>query len=122
MRAHQIMTRDVITVLPDTSILEAANKTLENHVSGLPVVDSSGQLVGIVSESDFLRRAEIGTQHKRARWLQYFLSPGRVAGDFVQERGQRGSLTAPGCTCDQNKANFLPRDFFKNWRQIERRQ
>jgi len=39
MRAHQIMTRDVITVLPDTSILEAANKVLENHVSGLPVVD-----------------------------------------------------------------------------------
>ncbi len=89
MRAHQIMTRDVITVLPDTPILDAANKMLENHVSGLPVVDSSGQLVGIVSESDFLRRAEIGTQHRRARWLQYLLSPGRVAGDFVQERGRK---------------------------------
>ena len=48
MRAHQIMTRDIITVLPDTPVLDAANKKLENHVSGLPVVDLSGRLVGIV--------------------------------------------------------------------------
>src|SRR5258705_4204441 len=89
MRAHQIMTRDVITVLPDTPILDAANKMLENHVSGLPVVDSSGQLVGIVSESDFLRRAEIGTQHRRARWLRYLPSPGPVARDLVHERGRK---------------------------------
>jgi CBS domain-containing protein len=103
MRAHQIMTRDVITVLPDTSILEAANKMLENHVSGLPVVDSSGQLVGIVSESDFLRRAEIGTQHKRARWLQYFLSPGHVAGDFIHDRGRKVEdvMTADPITADE---------------------
>jgi len=85
MRAHQIVTRDVITVLPDTSILEAANKMLENHVSGLPVLDASGKLVGIVSEGDFLRRSEIGTQQKRPRWLQYFLSPRRSANDFIQD-------------------------------------
>ena len=75
MRAHQIMTRNTITVLPETPILEAAHKMLENHVSGLPVLDASGKLVGIVSEGDFLRRSEIGTQQKRPRWLQYFLSP-----------------------------------------------
>ncbi len=73
MRAHQIMTRNTITVLPETSILEAAHKMLENHVSGLPVLDASGKLVGIVSESDFLRRSEIGTGKNRLRWLQYFL-------------------------------------------------
>ncbi len=50
MRAHQIMTRNAITVLPETPILEAARKMLENRLSGLPVLDASGRLVGIVSK------------------------------------------------------------------------
>ena len=41
MRAHQIMTRPVITVTPETTIVEAANTMLQKHVSGLPVVDAS---------------------------------------------------------------------------------
>jgi CBS domain-containing protein len=89
MRAHQIMTRNTIAVLPETSILEAAHKMLENHISGLPVVDASGRLVGIVSERDFLRRSEIGTERKRPRWLSYFFSPGRAADDFIRERGRK---------------------------------
>ena len=89
MRAHQIMTRNAITVLPGTPIIEAARKMLENHVSGLPVLDQSGKLVGIVSESDFLRRSEINTQHRRPRWLQYFLSPAHSADDFIHERGRK---------------------------------
>jgi CBS domain-containing protein len=88
MRAHQIMTRNAVTVLPETPIIEVAHKMLENHVSGLPVLDASGKLVGIVSESDFLRRSEIGTQQKRPRWLQYFLSPTHSANDFIHERGR----------------------------------
>ena len=65
MRAHQIMTRDVISVGPLTSILDAVNLMLRAHVSGLPVLDESGALVGVVSQSDFLRRSEIGTQRER---------------------------------------------------------
>ena len=67
MRAHQIMTRPVITVTPETTIVEAANIMLQRHVSGLPVTDAAGKLVGIVSEGDFIRRSEIGTQRKRGR-------------------------------------------------------
>ena len=89
MRAHQIMTRNAITVLPGTPIIEAARKMLENHLSGLPVLDQSGRLVGIASESDFLRRSEINTQHRRPRWLQYFLSPAHSADDFIHERGRK---------------------------------
>jgi CBS domain-containing protein len=89
MRAHQVMTRNVITVLPGTPIMEAARKMLENHISGLPVLDSSGALVGIVSESDFLRRSEIGTQHKLPTWLEYFLSPTHSADKFIHERGRK---------------------------------
>ena len=68
MRAHQIMTKSVISVTPDTSIVEAANIMLRRHVSGLPVIDAAGKLLGIVSEGDFIRRSEIGTQRERGRW------------------------------------------------------
>ncbi len=89
MRAHQIMTRSVVTVAPDTSIVDAANLMLQQHVSGLPVVDATGKLVGIVSEGDFIRRSEIGTQRKRGRWLKFILGPGTAASDFVHEHGRR---------------------------------
>jgi len=89
MRAHHIMTRDVITVTPHTTIEEAAKIMLETRISGLPVMDDAGRLVGIVSESDFLRRSEIGTGRKRPAWLQFFMGPGKAASEFVQERGRK---------------------------------
>ena len=89
MRAHQIMTRPVITVTPETTIVEAANTMLQRHVSGLPVVDSADKLVGIISEGDFIRRSEIGTQRKRGRFLKFILGPGQAATDFVHEHGRK---------------------------------
>src|SRR5580700_11944875 len=89
MRTHQVMTRKVITVKIATPIVDAANIMLENHVSGLPVTDEAGRLVGIVSQGDFIRRAEIGTQRKRGRWLKFLLGPGTAASDFVRERGRK---------------------------------
>jgi CBS domain-containing protein len=89
MRAHQIMTRPVFTVLPEATILEAADLMLQRHISGLPVVDAAGKLVGIVSEGDFIRRSEIGTQRKRSRLLNFILGPGQSATDFVHEHGCR---------------------------------
>jgi CBS domain-containing protein len=76
MRAHQIMTKPVITVTPETTIFEAANVMLRNHVSGLPVVDASG-------------RSEIGTERRRRRWLSSVLLPGSAARDFVAEHGRK---------------------------------
>src|ERR1700674_2979238 len=96
MRTHQIMTRKVITVGIAASIVDAANIMLENHISGLPVVDEAGKLVGIVSQGDFIRRAEIGTQRKRGRWLKFLLGPGKAASDFVHERGRKvGEIMTP---------------------------
>lgn len=89
MRAHQIMTKPVITVTPEATIVDAANVMLRNHVSGLPVVDAAGKLVGIVTEGDFLRRSEIGTQRRRSRWLSFILGPGAAANDFVVEHGRK---------------------------------
>lgn len=89
MRANQIMTKDVITVTPHTTILDAANIMLRCHVSGLPVLDVDGTLLGMVSQSDFLHRSEIGTQRGRPNWLDIFAGPGRAAEDFVHNRGRK---------------------------------
>ena len=89
MRAHQIMTRSVITVTPDATVLEAANLMLRYHVSGLPVVDTAGRLAGIVSEGDFIRRSEIGTQKQRGRWLKFLLGAGKAASVYVHEHGRK---------------------------------
>jgi CBS domain-containing protein len=89
MRAHQIMTRSVYSVLPEATILEAANIMLQRHISGLPVVEAAGKLVGIVSEGDFIRRSEIGTQRKRGRWLKFLLGAGESATEFVHEHGRK---------------------------------
>jgi CBS domain-containing protein len=104
MRAHQIMTRKVITVVPDANIVDAANAMLLNHISGLPVVDDAGKLVGIVSQGDFIRRAEIGTQRKRGRWLKFLVGPGGAASDFVHERGRKVGeiMTTEPCTVTEN--------------------
>jgi CBS domain-containing protein len=96
MRAHQIMTRPVITVTPETTIIEAANTMLERHVSGLPVVDGVGKLAGIISEGDFIRRSEIGTGRKRGRFLNFILGSGKEAADFVHEHGGKvGEIMTP---------------------------
>ncbi len=50
------MTREVITVLPDTPVIEIARKMLQNDISGVPVVDRDGHLVGIVTETDLVVR------------------------------------------------------------------
>ena len=52
--AQDIMTRDVITVTPDTDITQATKILLENRINGLPVVDENRRLVGIVCQSDMI--------------------------------------------------------------------
>ncbi|WP_347265260.1 CBS domain-containing protein [Nitrobacter sp.] len=89
MRTHQIMARKLITVKADTPIVKAAKLMLENHISGLPVVDDAGRLLGIVSESDFMRRSEIGTQGPRIRWLDFLMGAEKAAVDFVREHGRK---------------------------------
>ena len=96
MLAHQIMTQQVVTVGADTSIVEAVNTMLRHHISGLPVVDAAGKLVGIISEGDFIRRAEIGTQRKRGRWLTFLVGTDQIAADFVHEHGRKvGEIMTP---------------------------
>lgn len=89
MLAQDIMTTSVITISPTASIADAANLMLAHHISGVPVTTPNGALVGMITEGDFLRRQELGTERKRSRWLEFFLSPGKAADEYVLSHGQR---------------------------------
>ena len=91
MKAKDIMTSPVVSVEPDASVLQAVRIMLQRRMSGLPVVDREGRLIGIVTEGDFLRRAETGTQRRRARWLEFLLGPGRLADEYTQSHGRKVS-------------------------------
>jgi CBS domain-containing protein len=54
LTARDIMTREPITVTPETEVTKAANILLENNINGLPVVDAAGKLVGIICQSDLI--------------------------------------------------------------------
>jgi CBS domain-containing protein len=89
MKTHDVMTWGAITVEPESSVARAVRLMLQNKISGLPVVDDKGELVGMVTEGDFLRRSELGTQRQRPRWLEFLLGPGRLAAEYVQSSGQK---------------------------------
>lgn len=88
MNAKDVMTPSVLSVAPDASISAAAHLMLQNKISGLPVIDSSGKLVGILTEGDFLRRIEIGTQRRRPRWIEFLIGPGRLADEYSRSSGR----------------------------------
>ena len=89
MQVRDVMTRKVISVTVGDSILAAARLMLQNRISGLPVVDADGNLVGVVTEGDFLRRGELGTQRSRPAWLEFLLGAGRLAGEYVHAFGRK---------------------------------
>lgn len=91
MKAKDVMTRNVISTAPDATVLQAARLMLQHHISGLPVVDKAGKLVGVLSEGDFLRRRETRTERRRSRWLEFLMGPGRVAADYVHSHGSKVS-------------------------------
>ncbi len=67
LKARDLMKRDVVTVRPDQSIFEAGELMLQHGIGGLPVVDAQGELIGIVTERDFLRPPG---SVERPRWFE----------------------------------------------------
>ena len=96
MRARDVMTPDVITVDPDTSVQAVAKLLSESGISGVPVVDAADQLVGIVSEGDLLHRVETGTDRRperltgrrRSWWLDTIASDDELARDYAKSHGR----------------------------------
>jgi CBS domain-containing protein len=89
MKARDVMTSPVLSVEPDADILYAVRLMLQRRISGLPVIDGQGDLLGIVTEGDFLRRAETGTQRKRSRWLEFLVGPGRLAEEYAHAHASK---------------------------------
>jgi CBS domain-containing protein len=89
MKVKDVMTSPVISVEPDDSIWHAVRIMLQRRISGLPVIDKQGRLVGIVSEGDLLRRAETGTQRRRPHWLEFLIGPGRLADEYTRTHGRK---------------------------------
>ncbi len=87
MKAEDVMTRGVISIDPDSTVLQAARLMLQHRISGLPVIDAKGQLVGVLSEGDFLRRRETNTEKRRSRWLEFLMGPGRIAAEYTHSHG-----------------------------------
>ena len=56
LRARDIMTRDPITISPETKIAEAAKLLLEKNINGVPVMSGTGQLVGVLCQSDLIKQ------------------------------------------------------------------
>jgi CBS domain-containing protein len=106
MKAKDVMTSPVVTIEPDVDVLQAVRIMLQRRVSGLPVVEKDGRLVGIVTEGDFLRRAETGTQRRRPRWLEFLVGPGRLAQDYARAHARKVAdvMTAEPITVDESTA------------------
>jgi CBS domain-containing protein len=83
MKASDVMTMTPAAVGAETTVAAAMRLMLERRVSGLPVTDAQGALVGIVTEGDFLRRGELGTEKHRRRWVELLTSPGKLAGEYT---------------------------------------
>ena len=85
MKIREIMTRDVITVAPQTPIREAASLMVDHAVSGLPVVDEQGKLVGVLSEGDLILRQRA---RQRVPWWRAFFQDGeRLAREYQKAAG-----------------------------------
>jgi CBS domain-containing protein len=89
MKVGDAMTGGVRTVFVDDSITFAMRLMLDSHLSGLPVIDRKGQLVGMLTEGDLMRRVELGTEHRHPRWLEFILGQGRLAQEYVDTHGRR---------------------------------
>jgi len=89
LKAADVMTRNVLTVGPASSVAQAIRLMLDNNISGLPVLAADRKVVGILTEGDLLRRGETGTERHRPRWLEILMGPGRAAGDYVRTHGRK---------------------------------
>jgi len=89
MKASDIMSTRVISIAPGANVLDAIELMLAQHISGLPVIDKSGALVGVLTEGDFLRRSETGTARKRPRWVEFLRGPRRLAEEYVHTHARK---------------------------------
>jgi CBS domain-containing protein len=90
MKARDVMVSPVITTKPSASVKEVAQILLRHHISAMPVIDDAGKLVGIVSEGDLMRRADLGTERHRSWWLATLFAEEEVlAAEYVKQHSRK---------------------------------
>lgn len=88
MQAVDIMTKDVISVGPEEEVSAIAQLLLNHHISAVPVIDESHQVVGIVSEGDLMRRIRKEDGKESSWWLSLFAGHKDPA-DYVKTHGRK---------------------------------
>lgn len=88
MKVREIMTRDVVTVGLGTPVTDIASLLIRRRISAVPVVTSENYVVGVVTESDLFRRAEVGTEPRRSWLLELFADRDALAHEFARVHGQ----------------------------------
>ena len=91
MNVAALMSTNLVSVLPSTTLADAVRIMLAHNVSGLPVLESDGRLVGMITEGDLLRRTELESEGKQPSWLKAFLMPSSVAADYIATHGRHVS-------------------------------
>ena len=89
MKAADVMVTNVISVTPDVLVQDVAYILLSNRISAVPIVDDEGELLGIVSEGDLMRRSETGTGRHRPWWLAMLTGRDIRALDYAKEHSRR---------------------------------
>ena len=103
MRARDVMVRAVVTASPDTTVEELARLMINLRISGVPIMDKDGRLVGTVTEGDLLRRVETGTEPHRAHWSEPFSSNSRLAAEYIKSHAKRVAdiMTREVCSVEE---------------------
>ena len=88
LTAADVMTADVITVTPDTSVREIAKLMYTRHISGVPVIDREKRVIGIVGDGDLLGHAEVAGERRRTWWFDAFVNSNALARDYIKTHGR----------------------------------
>lgn len=118
MKAQDLMTRRVHTATLTTPIRQIVDLMVSRKISAIPVVDRQRRVLGIVSEGDLLRRAEIGTDRRRPWWSRLITDPGDEARDYVKSRGSkaRDVMTGPVISVSSATSAADIADLMEKWR------
>lgn len=96
MKVSDLMTKDVISVTPETSLRDAASVLVEKRISGVPVVNDASEVVGVLSEADILVKA--GGSPARHRLLGWLLEPDPGIEDKIRAETVAEAMSAPAVT------------------------
>lgn len=115
MQAKDLMTRDVVTVSPETPVAAVAQRLVDRRISAVPVVDATGTVLGIVSEGDLLRRRELGTERRSSWWLEVFADPDSRARDYTKAHGLTAAdvMTSPVVCAEETALSRRSRTCFR---------